>query len=43
MIVFKTVCLGNNLLMYSRENTDFPWQKQQQMLCAQANFEGCNV
>ena len=40
MNVVKTTCLGNNLLMQIRENTDFPWQKPQQLPSAKANFGG---
>ena len=33
-IVVETICLGNNLSMHIRENTDFPWQ----FPSAEANF-----
>ena len=29
--------------MHIRENTDFPWQKPQQLPSAEANFDGCDM
>ena len=34
-------CLSNNLPIHIRKNTDFPWQKPQQLQNVEANFEGC--
>ena len=39
MNVVKIICLNNNLSMHIRENTDFPGQKPQQLLNADANFK----
>ena len=33
--------LGNSFPTHIRENTDFSWEKPQQLLSAEANFEGC--
>ena len=41
MNVVKTICLGNNLSKYIRENIDFPRQKPRQLPSAEANFGGC--
>ena len=37
-MLLRQFCIGNNLLMQIRENTDFP----QQLPSAEANFEGCD-
>ena len=39
MNLVKTICLCNNLPADIRGNTDFPWQKPQQLLSSEANFE----
>ena len=38
--MLRQLCLGNYLPTHIRENTDFPWQKPQQLLNAAANLEG---
>ena len=35
----KQFCLGYNLLTHVRENTDFPWQRPQQLPSAEAKFD----
>ena len=40
-MLLRQFCLGNNLLMHIRENTDFPWQKPWQLSRAEVNFKGC--
>ena len=39
-MLLRQLCLGNNLPRHIRENTDFPWQKPQQLLNAEGNLEG---
>ena len=43
MNFLKQFCLSNNLPIHIRENTDFSWQKPQQLPSIKANFEGCNL
>ena len=40
-MLWKQFCSGYNLPTHIRENTDFSLQKPQQLLSAEANFEGC--
>ena len=40
-ILLKTFCLGNNLSMHIKENTDFLRQKPRQLPSAEANSKGC--
>ena len=41
--MLRQFCFVNDLLKHIRENTDFPQQKSQQLLSAEANFEGCAI
>ena len=40
-MLWKQFCLGNNLPTHIRENTDLSRQKPQELLSAEANFQGC--
>ena len=40
-MLWKQFRSGYNLPTHIRENTDFSLQKPQQLLSAEANFEGC--
>ena len=42
-MLLRKFCLGNNLQMPIRVNTDFPWQKPSQLPSAKANLEGCII
>ena len=41
-MLLRQFSLSNNLSTQIRENTDFPWQKPQQLPIAEVNFEGCD-
>ena len=40
-MLLRKFCPGNSLLMYIRENTDFPWEMSRKLpWSAKGNFEG---
>ena len=40
LMLLRQFCLGNNLLMHLRVNTDFPQQKPRQLPSGEVNFKG---
>ena len=40
-VVKRQFCFDNNFPMHIKENTDFFWQRPQQLPSAEANLEGC--